>query len=111
MALKDKLARETSTAGTPCSVGRALKGLPPDDLQVFTELLGTPECPGRSAAYIYTMMQAERRELFLAASAANESGNRAEAAKLQGLAEVYDVGHQTINRHRGEKCRCFKDAA
>lgn len=26
-------------------------------------------------------------------------------------AEGYTVGRQSINRHRGEKCRCFKDAA
>lgn len=25
--------------------------------------------------------------------------------------EGYAVGRQSINRHRGEKCRCFKDAA
>ena len=25
--------------------------------------------------------------------------------------EGYTVGRQSINRHRGERCRCFKDAA
>lgn len=25
--------------------------------------------------------------------------------------EGYTVGRQSINRHRGNKCRCFKDAA
>jgi hypothetical protein len=25
--------------------------------------------------------------------------------------EGYAVGRQSINRHRGRKCRCFKDAA
>jgi hypothetical protein len=111
MALKDKLDREVPSAGTPCSVGHALKSLPAGELEVFIDLLGTPEHRGKSAAYIYGMMQDERRELYAAASAANESGDRAEAARLQDLAEVYDIGHQTINRHRGRKCRCFKDAA
>lgn len=25
--------------------------------------------------------------------------------------EGYTVGRQSINRHRGQKCRCFRDAA
>lgn len=111
MALKDKLDQEASTTGTACSVARALVGLPAAELAVFLDLLGTPERRGRSAAYIYGLMQAERRELFAAASAANEAGDRKEAARLQALAEVYNVGNQTINRHRGRTCRCFKDAA
>lgn len=108
MALKDKLAQETGIHGTACSVRRALNGLPPDELALFVDLLGTPERRGKSAAYIYGLMQAERRDLIEAASSANEAGDRANAATLQDLAEIYNVGNQTINRHRGGTCRCFK---
>lgn len=109
MSLKDKISQDSAVRGTPCSVGRALDGLPPADRELFVELLGTPERRGRSAAYIYGIMQSERRDLHMAASKANEAGNRRKAADLQDLAIVYAVGLQTINRHRGRNCRCFTD--
>ena|SRR5690242_2358001 len=111
MALKAKVQEtQPASSGAPCSVARALAGLPPADRAVFVDLLGTPERPGRSAAYIYGVMQDERRDLIRAATAAADRGEATKAARLYELAEVYDIGNQTVNKHRGRKCRCFKAA-
>lgn len=67
------------TTGSPCSVGALLDRLTGKELAAFNEMLGTPEARGWPASDIYDALRAEG----------------------------YQVGLQTINRHRGRKCRCF----
>jgi hypothetical protein len=110
MALADRKI-EAKHSGTPCSIGYALANLPDEDREWLIRALGTKERRGKDASVIWGTMHDERRDLHERASAANEAGDRPEAARLQDLAQAYNVGLQTINRHRGEKCRCFKDAA
>ena len=69
--------------GTPCSVGALLDQLEGAELEALQTMLGTPEKRGWSQAEIYKAL----------------------------TAEGYEVGLQTINRHRGGQCRCSKAAA
>lgn len=80
MALADRTPPRPST-GLPCSIGALLDRLHGDELDAFRQMLGTPENRGWSATAIY------------------------DAVRDEG----YDIGLQSINRHRGRKCRCFRD--
>lgn len=82
MALADRTP-PNSIHGYPCSVGALLNTLDDAELKAFKEMLGTPQQRGWSASAIW------------------------EACTAEG----YTVGLQTINRHRGGKCRCFRQAA
>lgn len=80
MALADRVDQIKSKGpGIPCSVGTLLETLEPDDAATLRQLLGTKEQWGEPAQVIFDVLRAE--------------GHR--------------VSFQTINRHRGEKCRCF----
>lgn len=84
MALADRLTTPPAPKhGYPCSVGVLLDTLDQDDRDALLTMLGTPERRGWSASDIYDAL----------------------------IAEGHKVGLQTINRHRGGKCRCAKDAA
>lgn len=85
MALADRLTagRPVPIHGSPCSVGTLLDTLDGPELEALNLMLGTPERRGWAASDIYDAL----------------------------TAEGYEVGYQTINRHRGRKCRCFKAAA
>ena len=85
MALSDRIteARPAPIHGYPCSVGALLDTLEGDELEALKVMLGTREKPGWSAADIYAAL----------------------------TDEGYKVGHQTINRHRGGKCRCERVSA
>lgn len=79
MALADRLASQPETRnGLPCSVGVLLDTLPSDEADALRTMLGTPEKRGWNAGDIYDAL----------------------------VAEGHKVGLQTINRHRGGKCRC-----
>ena len=82
MALADHTPPEPTT-GLPCSVGSLLDRLEGDELAAFLTMLGTPERRGWAATAIY------------------------DAVRTEG----YEVGLQSINRHRGRKCRCYRSAA
>ena len=82
MALADR-TKPASIHGYPCSVGELLGRLEGAELDAFLTMLGTPEQRGWSAAAIWKAVTDEGHE----------------------------VGLQTINRHRGGKCRCYRDAA
>lgn len=82
MALADRTP-PTQMSGLPCSVGALLDRLDGDELAAFQQMLGTPEQRGWSATAIY------------------------DAVRDEG----YDIGRQSINRHRGRTCRCHKDAS
>ena len=64
--------------GYPCSVGALLAQLKGTELDALRTMLGTPQQRGWPASEIYTAL----------------------------TEEGYTVGLQTINRHRGGKCRC-----
>ena len=66
--------------GLECSVGVILDTLKGDELDAFKVMLGTPEKRGWSQQEIYEAL----------------------------TSEGYEVGRQTINRHRAKGCRCFK---
>lgn len=85
MALADRITagRPVPIHGSPCSVGVLLDTLKGDELEALNLMLGTPERRGWSATDIYDAL----------------------------IAEGYEVGRQSINRHRGGKCRCAKAAA
>lgn len=84
MALADRLDRRNRpTTGLPCSIGTLLAKLDGAELDALNTMLGTPERRGWSAAEIYDVL----------------------------TAEGYEVGRQSINRHRGGRCRCTQDAA
>lgn len=79
MALVDRLSDNVRPMhGYPCSVGALLEKLEGDELAAFKHMLGTPEQRGWPASKIF------------------------DAVKAEG----YDVAYQTINKHRGGKCRC-----
>lgn len=82
MALADYTEPEP-THGYPCSVGELLRTLDGNELVAFEKMLGTPDDWGWSASAIYDAV----------------------------TAEGYKIGRQSINRHRGGKCRCFRAAA
>jgi hypothetical protein len=84
MALSDRLQNPPSSrTGTPCSLGAVLATLDPTERAALEQMLGTPEQRGWSAPSIYDALKAEG----------------------------YEVALQTVNRHRGGRCRCGKDAA
>jgi len=66
------------TYGMPCSIGNLLNTLEGDELAAFKVMLGTPDKPGWDASAIFDAV----------------------------TAEGYAIGRQSINRHRGRKCRC-----
>ena len=79
MALADRLTEPPAPIhGTPCSVGVLLDTLEGAELEAFKAMLGTPEQRGWSQDAIYTAL----------------------------TDEGYRVGRQSINRHRGGRCRC-----
>lgn len=81
MALVDRVRQGSKGPGTglPCSVGTLLDQLPEPEADALREMLGTPEDWGWPASSIYDALRDEG----------------------------YRVGAQTINRHRGRKCKCF----
>ena len=85
MALSDRIneKRPAPIHGYPCSVGKLLAELDGDEREALLHMLGTNERPGWSAADIFAAL----------------------------TSEGHTVGYQTINRHRGGKCRCDKAAA
>ena len=84
MALSDRLSEPpTRKNGTPCSVGSLLERLEGAELDALLAMLGTPQQRGWPQDAIYDAL----------------------------TAEGYEVGRQSINRHRGGKCRCSKAAA
>lgn len=84
MALTDRLNNRTTTInGKPCSVGALIQQLHGDELTALHTMLGTTDNPGWSEGEIYDAL----------------------------IAEGYVVGRQSINRHRGGRCRCGRDAA
>lgn len=82
MALADRTP-PAPTTGLPCSVGALIDRLDGAELTALEQMLGTPERRGWSATAIYDAVRAEG----------------------------YEIGLQSVNRHRGRKCRCFRDAA
>jgi hypothetical protein len=83
MALADRLNDRTPVIhGKPCSVGALIEQLKGDELSALVTMLGTSENPGWSEGEIYDAL----------------------------LAEGYVVGRQSINRHRGGRCRCERAA-
>lgn len=85
MALADRVQTRPATLhGLPCSVGVLLDTLPPEERDALELMLGDPDKRnGWNASDIYDAL----------------------------VAEGHTVGRQTIGRHRGRKCRCYKDAA
>jgi hypothetical protein len=110
MALADRKI-EAKHSGIPCSIGYALANLPDEDREWLILALGTKERRGKDASVIWGTMHDERRDLLEQAENAQDRDDFDEAHRLASLADAYDIGLQTVNRHRGEKCRCFKDAA
>jgi len=86
MALTDKLTNppQAPQHGLPCSIGELLKRLN----------------AGRQTDEL-DALHAMLYELKW------DAGRIYDALRDEG----YTVGRQSINRHRGQKCRCFKDAA
>ncbi len=83
MALTDHRPPQPTT-GMPCSVASLIAKLDGEERDYFlTEMLGTRDEPGWTAPAIYDAVRAEGHE----------------------------IGLQSINRHRGEKCRCYRTAA
>lgn len=80
MALAERVntPRVKAVSGYPCSVGALLDQLEGAERDALLTMLGTPQKRGWPASEIYSALRAEGHE----------------------------VGHQTINRHRGGKCRC-----
>lgn len=66
--------------GKPCSIGSLLDQLDGAELAAFESMLGAPESPGWPAAAVW------------------------EACRAEG----YEIGLQSVNRHRGRRCRCFR---
>lgn len=85
MALSERLAQPTEAIhGYPCSVGALLATLKGDELEAFKVMLGDPvKRDGWTASAIYDAV----------------------------TAEGHKVAWSQINKHRGGRCRCAKDAA
>lgn len=79
MALADKTP-PPSMHGLPCSVGELLNTLEGEELAAFNRMLGTREQRGWPATAIWQACQDEG----------------------------YQIGLQSVNRHRGGKCRCAR---
>lgn len=83
MALSERLAEPPKPKhGTPCSVGALLDRLEGGERDALLTMLGTPEQRGWPQDAIYDAL----------------------------TGEGYEVGRQSINRHRGRKCRCEQAA-
>lgn len=84
MALSErvKAGQPATIHGTPCSVGLLLDALEGAELDALKTMLGTPERRGWTASEIYSAL----------------------------IEEGHSVALQTINRHRGGRCRCSKAA-
>lgn len=82
MALADKVEPQPKH-GLPCSIGELLNTLAGDELTAFQTMLGTPENRGWPATAIW------------------------QACRDEG----YQIGLQSVNRHRGGKCRCAQVSA
>jgi hypothetical protein len=79
MALADRVKNKPQTIhGLPCSVGLLLATLEGDELKALKTMLGSPQQRGWSEGDIYDAL----------------------------TAEGHKVGRQSINRHRGGRCRC-----
>lgn len=79
MALADRLNTPPKPMhGLPCSVGVLLDTLQGDELDALRTMLGNNQQRGWGASDIWRAL----------------------------TDEGYEVGLQTINRHRGGKCRC-----
>lgn len=74
-----KAPRTPPKTGTPCSIGEVYRALGDDD----TELSGFN-------ALLY------------------EQGKSGSEVYDDITAEGFDIGVQTVNKHRGRRCRCFK---
>jgi hypothetical protein len=84
MALTERLNNRTpGMTGRPCSVGYLLEQLDGAERDALLVMLGSPTQRGWSQAEIYDAL----------------------------TAEGYEVGRQSINRHRGGQCRCERTAA
>lgn len=80
MSLAERVEQDPPlTTGKPCSIGHLLQTLPDHEREALAAMLGTPEARGWPAGDIYDAL----------------------------VAEGHRCGFQTINRHRGRKCRCF----
>ena len=79
VALADRTPPAT-IHGLPCSVGELLNTLEGAELAAFKVMLGTPEKRGWSATAIWQACQDEGHQ----------------------------IGLQSVNRHRGGKCRCAR---
>ena len=73
----------SNPAGLPCSIGALLARLDGDERDALLAMLGTPEQRGWSQRQIWEALQAEG----------------------------YEVGMQTVNRHRSGQCRCGRGRA
>jgi hypothetical protein len=82
VALADKKPPE-SKHGIPCSIGELLNALEGAELEAFKAMLGTPERRGWTATAIW------------------------QACRDEG----HQIGLQSVNRHRGGKCRCSQGVA
>jgi hypothetical protein len=79
MALAERLNNRTAPIqGKPCSVGSLVTKLEGAELAALLTMLGTTSEPGWTEGEIYDAL----------------------------IAEGYVVGRQSINRHRGGRCRC-----
>lgn len=80
MALAERINDPAPISGLPCSIGALLAKLPKTEAAALnTMLTGTPTRRW-SQTEIYTAI----------------------------TAEGYDVGRQSVNRHRAGQCRCFR---
>lgn len=79
MALADRVNhRNLPVHGLPCSIGTLLEQLEGAELEALQTMLGDEKHRGWSQSEIYDAL----------------------------TAEGYEVGRQSINRHRGGRCRC-----
>jgi hypothetical protein len=83
MPLADRLNnRQPGIQGKPCSVGALIEKLDGAERDALLTMLGTPDDRGWSEGEIYDAL----------------------------VAEGHVVGRQSINRHRGGRCRCGASA-
>lgn len=81
MSLAERITEQPERKfGLPCSVAVLLNTLEGDELDALIAMLGNDDEPGWTAGDIYDAL----------------------------AAEGYKVGYQSINRHRGRKCRCAR---
>lgn len=84
MALSERIKHQPSSrTGLPCSVGVLLDQLQGAERDALLVMLGDTEHRGWPAGHIYDAL----------------------------VEEGHVVALQSINRHRGKRCRCGKDAS